>query len=132
MSESAHETGEELEQIALRAMAIILPCGEARTKIRGALDRAHQGDETGALELLDAAREKLKEGHQAQTDIVQGEAGGEQQRYSVLFTHAQDILMTAMSEESLARQLVGYAVATERRLAALETRAGIQNEEENR
>lgn len=114
----------DLEAIAVRAMAIILPCGEARTRTREAIDLAHTGDELGALALLDLARERLRDAHRAQTGIVQGEARGEAQAYSVLFTHAQDILMTAMSEEALARQLVGYAAAVERRLGALEQHVG--------
>lgn len=127
---SEREVTDDLEQIALRAMAIIVPCGDARNKVRRALDLAYQGDEAAAVESLDAAREKLKEAHQAQTDIVQGEASGERQSYSVLFTHAQDILMTAMSEESLARQLVGYAASVEQRLAEVERRLGMGGEEQ--
>ena len=43
---------------------------------------------------------------QLQTDTLQLEASGEQIRYSTLFCHAQDTLMTAQSEILIGEHLV--------------------------
>ena len=44
--------------------------------------------------------------HGLQTDTLQLEASGEQIRYSTLFCHAQDTLMTAQSEILIGEHLV--------------------------
>lgn len=111
-----------LEQVATTAMAIILPCGEARQLIHQALDAAGSGGAARARELLVEAKAKATLGHRAQTTIVQSEARGEQQLYSVLFTHAQDILMTVMSELAMAGKLVDAFERLDQRIDALEKR----------
>jgi PTS system cellobiose-specific IIA component len=111
-----------LEQVATTAKAIILPCGEARQLIHQALDAAGSGDAASARELLVEAKAKSTLGHRAQTTIVQSEARGEQQIYSVLFTHAQDILMTVMSELAIAGKIVDVFERLDERIDALEKR----------
>jgi cellobiose-specific phosphotransferase system component IIA len=65
-------------------------------------------------EEYDQSREKLKTAkaevvlaHKAQTNVIQGEARGEEHEFSLLFAHAQDTLMTVMSEANIANKLVG-------------------------
>ncbi|MEL7657189.1 MAG: PTS lactose/cellobiose transporter subunit IIA, partial [Bacillota bacterium] len=54
------------------------------------------------------------------TDMIQGEARGEGIGYSLLFTHAQDTLMTINSELQLAKQLYHVFESLEKRIAKLE------------
>jgi PTS system cellobiose-specific IIA component len=44
--------------------------------------------------------------HRIQTKKLQEEAEGDDVTYSVLFTHAQDTVMTIMSEYNLAKRLI--------------------------
>ena len=55
------------------------------------------------------ADKEIAEAHRIQTDAIQGEANGEKMEYSVLFTHAQDTLMTIYSEINLANQIIKIA-----------------------
>ena len=91
---------------AKAAMRIILHAGDARAATRKALTALETDAYDEAVELLAEAKQHLAEAHKGQTDIVQGEARGVSQEYSVLFTHAQDTLMTVMSEHGLAQHLV--------------------------
>ena len=55
------------------------------------------------------ADKEIAEAHRIQTDAIQGEAKREKMEYSVLFTHAQDTLMTIYSEINLANQIIKIA-----------------------
>lgn len=129
---SENPTGYNLpdaDEIARRAMGVILPSGEARSKVFRAVDALGAADSATARALLAGAREDLVTAHKAQTAVVQGEARGEVQPYSVLFTHAQDVLMTAMSEESLVSRFVGVFETLSERIAALENTLAARTEE---
>ena len=52
------------------------------------------------------AREDIKKAHQEQTEIIQKEAAGEHYKTCLLFTHAQDTLMTIMSEVNLTEKMI--------------------------
>ncbi|HEY8653765.1 MAG TPA: PTS lactose/cellobiose transporter subunit IIA [Dermatophilaceae bacterium] len=108
------------EELARTAMNIILPSGDARNYIRSALDAIGEANLPVAQHCLAEARAKLAEAHRAQTEIVQGEAAGDGPPYSVLFTHAQDTLMTVMSEHGMATRIVGLMNNVNERLAAME------------
>ena len=59
-----------------------------------------------ADKLLKEAHEKLVLAHKLQTERLQEEAEGKNVEYSVLFTHAQDTLMTINSEFKLIQHLI--------------------------
>lgn len=88
------------------AMKIILNAGNARNKANGALDYIKQGNYAKARELIKAAQSDISKAHQAQTDIIQKEAAGEEFDSCMLFTHAQDTLMTIMTEVNLTDKLI--------------------------
>ena len=44
--------------------------------------------------------------HNAQTEVIQGEARGEKTELCLLFIHAQDTLMTIMSELNMAGEMI--------------------------
>ena len=50
-------------------------------------------------ELLKKASAELVEAHKAQTSVLQNEAEGDSVPMTVLFSHAQDTLMTVESEQ---------------------------------
>lgn len=87
-------------------MNIILNAGDARTHIMHALDSLGDFDYQKAKEEMKLANEKLVVAHKLQTDRLQNEAEGEGVEYSVLFTHAQDTLMTIYSEYNITKHLI--------------------------
>ena len=62
---------------------------------------------------FDEAEEKMKEAdaiilksHEFQTNLITREADGEKMEITMLFVHAQDHLMTAMSEKNLIKEMI--------------------------
>lgn len=110
------------EKTVQSAMEIILNAGDARLKNKEALEAVAQGDLAAAREKMAEAHAKITEAHRVQTDAIQGEAAGEKMEYSLLFTHAQDTLMTINSEITITKQLVSVFEAYDARLAALEAK----------
>ncbi|KRL14630.1 PTS lactose/cellobiose transporter subunit IIA [Schleiferilactobacillus perolens] len=94
---------DELNKVS---MQIILHAGDARNQITEALNKIGDEQFDAASELLTQAQENLKKAHESQTSTIQSAAQGMEIPYSVLFTHAQDTLMTIMSELNLAKQLI--------------------------
>lgn len=87
-------------------MEIILQAGDARVLITKAMSEVADGNYDQAEELLKQANEKLVAAHRIQTKKLQEEAEGDDPKYSVLFTHAQDTLMTINSEYNMSKSLI--------------------------
>ena len=102
------------------AAKVILHAGNARALVCGAFQDAEKGDVEAAGAKLGRACEEISAAHSTQTNLIQAEARGESVPLSLLFTHAQDTLMAAISEANMARQLLGLYT----RLHALEKQAG--------
>ena len=117
---------EEMDKASRDAMTIIMLAGDAREACRGALDAVAADDADRVAECLAVADEKIAQAHKVQTDAIQGAVRGEEQRYSILFSHAQDTLMTVYSEISLAHELTKVFAAITSRIAALEATHGEQ------
>lgn len=96
---------EENELIPV-AMQIILHAGDARIKTEEALAYAKRFEFESAELSLKEAQECLHQAHIAQTGVIQNETRGQTYDPSLLFNHAQDTLMTIMSEARLARELI--------------------------
>lgn len=110
----------EEDKVVSSAMNIIISAGDARLYITEALNGISEGNYKLATDKLKQAQEKITEAHTVQTDMIQGEARGEGMGYSLLFSHAQDTLMTINSELNLAKQLYKVFEAFEKRIAKLE------------
>lgn len=95
-------------QLVEAAMQIILNAGDARLKIKEAMKQAKSFCFAAAKEELAAAQEYILLAHQSQTEVIQNEARGHSYEYSLLFTHAQDTLMTIMSELNMAREMIEF------------------------
>jgi PTS system cellobiose-specific IIA component len=108
------------ERVVSAAMGIIMYAGDARLLISEALTAVLEKNYEMATEKLKEAQKKMTEAHIIQTDMIQGEARGESIGYSLLFTHAQDTLMTIYSELNLAKKLYKVFESFEQRIAKLE------------
>ncbi|SHI55726.1 PTS lactose/cellobiose transporter subunit IIA [Clostridium intestinale] len=93
----------ELEQVI---MNIIINSGDAKGYSYEALNAVNEGNYEEADQLIDKANEALEVAHNAQTDLLQKEAAGEKTEVSVLFVHAQDHLMTTITEKNLIEQIM--------------------------
>lgn len=87
------------------AMQIILHAGEARSYINFALDALYEGDVEEYEEKIKAARKASAAAHAEQTKVLQETIANQDLQLTILFTHAQDTLMTVMSEMNVAKHL---------------------------
>ncbi|MBA5849970.1 PTS lactose/cellobiose transporter subunit IIA [Clostridium sp. cel8] len=93
----------ELEEVI---MNIIISAGEARAFAYEALHKANEGKYDEADDLMKKANEEIGKAHNVQTSLIQKEANGEKLDVSVLFVHAQDHIMTAISEKNLIKEII--------------------------
>ncbi|MBQ6334626.1 MAG: PTS lactose/cellobiose transporter subunit IIA [Erysipelotrichaceae bacterium] len=104
------------ETLIQAAMNVILHAGNARLKAEEAIDKAKAGDFSAADELMKEAHEEIVEAHATQTEIIQSEASGNKHELNILFIHAQDTLMTIMSELKMSGQIIDlYRALNERK-----------------
>ena len=86
--------------------SIIMNAGDARLSVKDALSHAKAFDFTEAENKMEEAKKFIVQAHKSQTEVIQSEANGKKYEYSMLFAHAQDTLMTIMSEIQLAEQMI--------------------------
>ncbi|MFV0393454.1 MAG: PTS lactose/cellobiose transporter subunit IIA [Coprobacillaceae bacterium] len=96
----------ETNELISVAMQIILHAGDARVKTENALEQAKAFEFEKAKELIIEAKECIRLAHQSQTEVIQNETRGKTYEPSLLFNHAQDTLMTIMSEHKLAKEII--------------------------
>ena len=106
--------------IITHAMSIIMDAGDARMDCVRALEALKQWNFTDAENFLKTAKEKIVSAHVKQTQVIQLESSGEIPDYSILFTHAQDTLMTVDSEIELVEHLMELYKNIDTRFQALE------------
>lgn len=85
---------------------IISHGGNARACAYEAVKLAQEGKIDEAEELLKKSQEELDIAHNTQTKLIQAEINGENLQMNLLMVHAQDHLMTAISEKNLIEQIV--------------------------
>ncbi|OON96099.1 MAG: hypothetical protein ATN36_06425 [Epulopiscium sp. Nele67-Bin005] len=94
---------------------IIVCAGEANSYLQQAFLETSTGDFNVVEELLTKANESLEKAHQAQTELLQAEARGEQAEISLLMVHAQDHLMNVM----LSKQLIIHLISMQKEINEL-------------
>ncbi|MCI9049215.1 MAG: PTS lactose/cellobiose transporter subunit IIA [Coprobacillus sp.] len=94
------------EELISTAMAIILHAGDARAKIDKALSEVKSLNLDVAKNDIEEAKKELHKAHVCQMNIISNEASGQFYEASLLFNHAQDTLMTTMSEERIISQMI--------------------------
>ena len=125
MCETISSYEEEIEKMASIAMPIVIHAVDARNLIMEALDHAAEGLYDQAEDKLKEAREELRQAHIFQTEVVQSEAGGKKYEYSLLFTHAQDTVMTICTEMNLAKKIISMYRKLDDRISKLEEKAEV-------
>jgi cellobiose PTS system EIIA component len=85
---------------------IISHGGDARGFAYDALKAAKENMMDKAEEMLKNSQEELNLAHNTQTKLIQSEINGEDLKMTLLMVHAQDQLMTAISEKNLIEQMV--------------------------
>lgn len=92
--------------INMTAMQVIMHACEGRDKVDEAIELMAKSEFEKAKELLKEAEEDILKAHVAQTQVIQGQAAGEDTEYSLLFIHAQDTIMTSNSELRIAQHIL--------------------------
>lgn len=98
MTEAANMENEIFELIAYG--------GNARSLAYEALEAAEDYDFNKADEILKQSQEELSHAHKTQTTLIQRELNGKTIEKSLLLIHAQDHLMTAISEQKLIEHMI--------------------------
>ncbi|MTD41445.1 PTS lactose/cellobiose transporter subunit IIA [Erwinia sp. CPCC 100877] len=108
--------------LAQQAMQIILFAGDARVNCKNALTAVETNDFNTAAAEMAQARRNITEAHKIQTNTIQGEMDEDKTAYShsLLFTHAQDTLMTIYSEINIANHLIKITEQLNGRIQQLE------------
>ena len=95
-----------MEPLEMAIMNIIINAGDCKNHAYMALGKVNEGKYDEADEEMKLANEALSKAHDSQTEMLQKEAAGEKIDFSILFVHAQDHLMTAMSEKTLIQEII--------------------------
>jgi len=93
----------KLEEIVF---SIISHAGNSRSACFEALHSAKNGDFDKANLLMKQAKEELSQVHNIQTSLIQEEAAGNKQEFSLLLMHAEDHLMNAILAKDLISELI--------------------------
>ena len=95
---------------------IISHGGNARGLAYEALAAAEEFDFDKAEDLIKQAEAELNLAHNTQTKLIQNELNGNPSEKSLLMIHAQDHLMTAISEQ----KLIEYMIRIVKKLAPVQ------------
>ncbi len=117
----------ENKELLISSMTMISQSGDGRDIIQQALDSARNSEFIKADGLLSDAFEKLKVAHREQTKVLQNAMKQEDEESArLLFSHAQDTLMTINSEYYLAKQIVACMKDLYARMEQLEAKTNEQ------
>ncbi|WP_238858777.1 MULTISPECIES: PTS lactose/cellobiose transporter subunit IIA [unclassified Clostridium] len=95
-----------MEELELAIMNIIINAGDCKNHAYMALNNVNEGNYKEAEKEMQLANDALAKAHEGQTMFLHKEANGEKVDISVLFVHAQDHLMTAITEKNLIEQIM--------------------------
>ena len=94
------------EEVSMVGFEIVAFAGEARSKLLQAVNEAKKSNLDAAEGLVKEAKESLVEAHNAQTQILAAEAGGESVELGFIMVHAQDHLMTTLLLSDIVEHLI--------------------------
>ncbi|AGF54741.1 PTS system cellobiose-specific IIA component [Clostridium saccharoperbutylacetonicum] len=95
-----------MEELEMAIMNIIVNAGDCKNHAYMALNYVNEGTYEEAEKEMQLANDALALAHDGQTMFLHKEANGEKINISVLFVHAQDHLMTAITEKNLIEQII--------------------------
>lgn len=87
-------------------MNLIMNSGDARSYAMEAIQAAKKDDFYKAKELMNESKKQLDNAHNSQTKLIQSEINGEKVEISLLLVHAQDHLMTSITLNTLAQEII--------------------------
>lgn len=87
-------------------MGLIINAGNAKSEAMEAIQAAKTGDFAEARNKLDLANKALVEAHHSQTGLLTEEAKGNNMDVTLLTVHSQDHLMTSITFNDLAKEIV--------------------------
>lgn len=85
---------------------IIGYAGESKSLSYEALYLAKDGKFDESDELIERANSMILKAHELQSELITKEANGENIEITTMFVHAQDHLMTALSEKTLIKEMI--------------------------
>ncbi len=85
---------------------IISNAGNARGFAYEAIEAAEKSEFEKADALLKEGHEAIGEAHKFQTEMIHAEAQGDHVAFNIILVHAQDHLMTAMTELNMAEKFI--------------------------
>lgn len=96
-----------IEELNQAAMQIILHAGDCRKYLNEALNAVYNDEEMSIVETkLKDAKQEITKAHRIQTEMIQSTIMNENQPASLLFTHAQDTLMTINTELLMVKHML--------------------------
>ncbi|APQ96536.1 PTS lactose/cellobiose transporter subunit IIA [Clostridium botulinum] len=95
-----------MEKSEMEIMNIIINAGDCKNHSYRALKNVNEGNYEEADKELQLANDALAKAHDGQTLFLHKEANGEKIDISVLFVHAQDHLMSAITEKNLIEEII--------------------------
>lgn len=95
-----------MDELQKASFQIIAAVGMARSSYIEAVGAAKEGDFDKAAELMKTGDEQFLKGHDAHTELIQREAGGDPVNMTLIITHAEDQLMSAESFKIVATELI--------------------------
>lgn len=93
----------ELEESLIEIISL---SGEVKKKFLEAVKHAKNNEPEQAEAVYEEADDKLIKAHLKQTELINQEAGGDKLESSLLLTHAQDHLMTAILLKDMAKEFM--------------------------
>mgnify|MGYP002715587206 CR=1 FL=1 len=95
-------TQEQLEAV----MGLIVNAGNAKSDAMEAIQAAKKGDFETAHAKIKSADQSLLEAHHSQTNLLADEASGKPMNLTLLAVHSQDHLMTSITFNDLAKEVI--------------------------
>lgn len=96
-----------IEQLNSAAMQIILHAGDCQNLLNEAInDLLDDKSEEEVKDKITQAKKEITKAHVIQTDMIQSSINEEELQTTLLFTHAQDTLMTINSEVNLVQSMI--------------------------
>jgi Phosphotransferase system cellobiose-specific component IIA len=114
------------KKIVNKAMEILLHAGESRNMIFEAFNDISLFEFDKAKKLLSDAQKEIVLAHKVQTCVLQDIASEIcPEEYSILFTHAQDTLMTIYSEYNIAMKIINITEKLNEKINRIEENANV-------
>jgi cellobiose PTS system EIIA component len=113
----------DINKLLQTGMHMIASAGDGRTLIAQAVEAAGNRDYENADKYFEEAFENIKTAHIAQTKEIQDAMSDDEKAEEaarLLFTHAQDTLMTINSEYILSKQMIELLKKLDERLSKVE------------